>query len=335
MNIGLIGYGAWGRHHADAITETRGLELAAICARSEDSRKAAREKFPGTLVTDNWREVINAVEAVDIVLPTDLHRDAAGQALEAGRHVLLEKPMALNPAQCEELIALAERSRTVLFVAHEFRLSTQWGRIRDVIEQGAIGTPRYATIDLWRRPYRLGASNWRYDAPRVGSWVLEEPIHFFDLACWWLREAGRPVSVYARGSRHAGTPEGLWNDMSTVLGFANGAHATITQTLAVCEHHLSAKVIGEGGAVLAFWDGEMDRTLRPAASLKLFRGGKLEDLPIAPSGESFELRAELARFVAACEGRQELPITPREAALAVEICWAAEKSIGLCAPVSL
>ena len=45
MNIGLIGYGAWGRHHADAITETPGVELAAICARSEDSRKAAREKF--------------------------------------------------------------------------------------------------------------------------------------------------------------------------------------------------------------------------------------------------------------------------------------------------
>ena len=335
MKTGLIGYGAWGRHHADAIAETEGLELAAICARSEASRAAAREKFPGILVTESWPELLDAVDAVDIVLPTDLHRAAAGAALEAGRHVLLEKPMALNPAECEELIALAEASGKVLYVAHEFRLSTQWGRMRALVEEGAIGAPRYATIDLWRRPYRLGSANWRYDAPRVGSWVLEEPIHFFDLACWWLREAGRPVSVYARGSRHSGTPEGLWNDMTTVLAFENGAHATITQTLAICEHHLTAKVVGETGAVLATWDGEMDRTLRPQAGVKLFRGQALEEIPIAPSGESFELRAELARFAAACDGREALPITPREAALAVAICWAAEKSIELCTPVSL
>jgi myo-inositol 2-dehydrogenase/D-chiro-inositol 1-dehydrogenase len=207
--------------------------------------------------------------------------------------------------------------------------------MRALVEEGAIGTPRYATIDLWRRPYRLGSANWRFDAPRVGSWVLEEPIHFFDLACWWLREAGRPVSVYARGSRHPGTPEGLWNDMTTVLAFENGAHATVTQTLAICEHHLAAKVVGDTGAALATWDGEMDRTLRPQASVKLFRGQALEEIPIAPSGESFELRAELARFAAACDGREALPITPREAALAVAICWAAEKSIGLCTPLSL
>jgi hypothetical protein len=103
----------------------------------------------------------------------------------------------------------------------------------------------------------------------------------------------------------------------------------------ICEHHLAAKVVGDTGAVLATWDGEMDRTLRPQASVKLFRGQALEEIPIAPSGESFELRAELARFAAACDGREALPITPREAALAVAICWAAEKSIGLCTPLSL
>ena len=106
-------------------------------------------------------------------------------------------------------------------------------------------------------------------------------------------------------------PEGLWNDMTTVLAFENGAHATVTQTLAICEHHLTAKVVGETGAVLATWDGEMDRTLRPQAGVKLFRGQGLEEIPIAPSGESFELRAELARFAAACDGREPSDHPPR------------------------
>ena len=327
MRIGLIGYGAWGQHHAGAIGETPGLELAAICAESEASCRAAAARF-GVATTRDYRELLAlpGLEAVDIVLPTDLHHEVASAALRAGKHVLLEKPMALTPEQCQDLVQLAG-SRT-LHVAHEFRLSTQWGRMRRLIEEGAIGTPLAAAIDLWRRPYRIGANRWRYDAARVGSWVLEEPIHFFDLACWWLRESGPPVSVYARASRRPATPAGLWDNLHAVLGFAGGAHATVTQSLAICEHHLAAKVIGDRGALLAFWDGELDRTTHPRASLQLYRqDGALEDLPIAASGEFFELRAEMAHFLAVCQGREPLVITAGEAALAVAVCWAAERSI--------
>jgi myo-inositol 2-dehydrogenase/D-chiro-inositol 1-dehydrogenase len=327
MKIGLIGYGAWGSHHAAAIVETPGLELAAICARSPDSRAQA-QKFGAPVMAD-YTELLRTpgLEAVDIVLPTHLHRETAAAALRAGLHVLLEKPMALTPEECEELIAVWRGSGRVLYVGHEFRLSTQWGRMRELVSQGEIGEPRCATIDLWRRPYRLGSDSWRYDRQRVGSWVLEEPIHFFDAVCWWLREAGRPVSVYAAASRQPDSPPELWSNMHAVLRFPSGAHATVTQTLAVCEHHITAKIVGERGAVLSFWDGEMDRTTHPAASLKLFRDGALRDLAIAPSGEFFELRSELAQFEACCRGQASPVITPDEAALAVKICWAAERSI--------
>jgi myo-inositol 2-dehydrogenase/D-chiro-inositol 1-dehydrogenase len=328
VKIGLIGYGAWGRHHADSIAETGGLELAGVCARSEESRAAAREKF-GAPVFGDYRELlaVPGLDAVDVVLPTDLHRETAGAALRAGKHVLLEKPMALTAAECAALIEDARAADRVLYVAHEFRLSTQWGAMRELIAEGAIGRALSVTIDLWRRPYRIGSERWRYDPRRVGSWVLEEPIHFFDLACWWLREAGPPVSVYARASRLPTTAEGLWDNLSAVLAFESGAHATITQSLAICEHHLAAKITGDRGALLAFWDGELDRTTRPQASLKLFRGAGLEEVPIAASGEFFELRAEMARFAASCRGEAPPAISPQEAALAVSICWAAEESI--------
>ena len=334
MKIGLMGYGAWGRHHSDAIRETAGLDLAGVCAQSEASVAAARDTL-GVPVTRDYRELVARpdIDAVDIVLPTHLHLETAAAALRAGTHVLLEKPMALDPAQCAELISAADASGKTLYVGHEARLSGQWGRMRELIEEGVIGRAQYATIDLWRFPYRRGSDNWRYDPARVGSWVLEEPIHFFDLVSWWLREAGRPVSVYARASRLPSTPEGLWDNMAAIFTYESGAHATVTQTLAAAEHHQTAKVVGDRGALVAAWDGEKDRTTHPVASLKLCLGGNVEELPIAASGEFFELRMELAHFLAVCRGETPPIITPAEAALAVSLCQAAEQSIAAGIPV--
>ena len=76
-----------------------------------------------------------------------------------------------------------------------------------MIDAGAIGEPQYALIELWRRPYRLGADGWRYDINRVGNWILEEPIHFFDLARWYFAGVGDPRERLRPGQLPAaGTP---------------------------------------------------------------------------------------------------------------------------------
>src|SRR5690242_19364802 len=97
---------------------------------------------------------------------------------------------------------------------------------------GPAGERQSAPSAYWGGPYRLGASGWRYDPKRVGSWTPEEPFHFFDLGCWWLRETGRPDSVYARGARRPSSPPGLWDNLSAIVAFENGAHLTVTQSLA-------------------------------------------------------------------------------------------------------
>src|SRR5882724_7636066 len=328
MKIGLIGYGAWGKHHAAAIAESGDFEIAAVCSESEASRQAALEKL-GVPTFADYAQLLALPDlgAVDIVLSTHLHREVAAAALQAGKHVLLEKPMTASRADCQALIDLSRSMGKILYIGHELRHSTQWGRMRSLIEEGAVGTPQFATIDLWRRPYRPGAGGWRFDPKRVGSWILEEPIHFFDLGCWWMREAGRPVSIYARAARLPSSPPGLWDNLSAVVNFESGAHLTVTQSLAVAEHHMTAKVVGTGGAALAFWDGEMDRTDHPECSLKLVREGRLEDIPIATSGELFELRAELRHFAAVIRGEAAPAITPEDGALAVAVCEAAERSI--------
>ena len=70
----------------------------------------------------------------------------------------------------------------MLAIGFELRLSSVWGKVKAMLDAGAIGEPRYVLIELWRRPYRTGSDGWRYDPARVGSWILEEPIHFFDFA---------------------------------------------------------------------------------------------------------------------------------------------------------
>src|SRR5262249_53160409 len=158
-------------------------------------------------------------------------------ALTSGRHVLLEKPMCLTIDHCQELIATARARNLVLAIGHEMRLSTLWGKARELIASGALGDPLYALIELWRKPYRLGAEGWRYDIDRVGNWILEEPIHFFDLARWYFKGVAEPVSVYARANARLADHQELQDHFSATLNFSGGRYAVISQSLGGWEHH--------------------------------------------------------------------------------------------------
>ena len=105
MRFGLIGFGAWGKLHAEAIRKAPGAELAAIACASEASAQAAREAYPQARVHRDWRALVAdpSLEAVDIVVPNHLHAEIAIAALDAGKDVLLEKPMASTIAECERI----------------------------------------------------------------------------------------------------------------------------------------------------------------------------------------------------------------------------------------
>ena len=85
------------------------------------------------------------------------------------RYVLLEKPMATRAADCDRLIQAARVNRRVLSIGHEFRQSTQWGRIKTLFDAGTLGKTRFVNINLFRNQYRSGSEGSRYDRQRVGS----------------------------------------------------------------------------------------------------------------------------------------------------------------------
>lgn len=326
MRFALIGYGAWGRFHARALTAAPEAELAVIAAHGDESAAAAARDYPTAAVSRDWRAVLAdpSIEAVAIAAPNHLHAEIGAAALAAGKHVLLEKPMATDLAGCDRLIAAAQSAGRVLTIGHELRLSPQWGRIKALIDEGAIGRPRHVHVALFRFPYRQGSGGWRYDRARVGSWILEEPIHFFDAILWYLAGEGRPETVNAVA---VGNDAGMSSSLSVTMRFPGGASAAINQILGGFEHHQTLEVLGEDGVIRSLWAGAMDRTETPTASLQLKRKGATapEAIPITPSGEVFELEAQARAVVAAFRAGRPL-VTPHQGRAAVALCLAAERS---------
>ena len=318
------------------MVESPRTELAAIAARSEQSRAAAREAHPRVPVAADYRELLSdpTIEAVDVVLPSYLHHPVGCAALEAGKHLLMEKPMGLNEGECTDLIRIARERGLRLAVGHEMRLSALWAKVKQMIDDGAIGEPLYALIELWRRPYRLGAGGWRYDIDRVGNWILEEPIHFFDLARWYFSRLGDPVSVFARANaRNPDHPE-LQDNFSAIVSFPRGAYAVISQTLSAFEHHQVVKITGARGAVWASWSGAMDRTFQPTFSLKHFDGESVREMMIQQAaGEVFELVDEVTAFGAAVRDGGSLPATGEDGRWSVALCLRAQESVAAGQPV--
>ncbi|HEX2917724.1 MAG TPA: Gfo/Idh/MocA family oxidoreductase, partial [Edaphobacter sp.] len=132
MNVGMIGYGFMGGAHLAAMQAIKGVRVKSVATRTRPSATGAAkgnlDLKSGPLPDDvewhpDWRELIAdpEIEAVDVCLPTDLHKQVVLAALAAGKHVLCEKPMALNTAHCEAMIAAAERNGRVFMVGQVLR----------------------------------------------------------------------------------------------------------------------------------------------------------------------------------------------------------------------
>ncbi len=305
-------------------------ELTAIVTRSLENRTAARTAYPTAKFYDGYVEMLarEQPEVVDIVLPPHLHYETAKAALEANCHVLLEKPMCLRLDHCDDLISLAHEKKRILAIGHELRFSSLWGKMKEMVDAGAIGDPRYCLIELWRRPYRPGTDGWRYNIGQVGNWILEEPIHFFDLARWYFERAGQPVSIFAAASHKRDDHPELQDNFSSILHFPNGGYAVISQTLAAYEHHQTIKLTGTTGALWASWSGAMDRTLHPTYSLKYFDGEKTEEIPITKiTGEVFELEDQVANIAAAARGGPLHCANAGDGRWSVALCLKAQESV--------
>ena len=332
--IALAGFGAWGQMHAKALGVIDGAEIVSIYCHGENSTKAAKDLLPHARRFDDYEAMLMAggFDVVDVTAPNHVHSRFACMALDAGANVFLEKPLGCSLEQCDDVISAAARTGGLVAVNHELRVSHQWKAVRDTVAAGDLGPVRYQHLSLFRNKFRQGSGGWRYDPEKVGSWVLEELVHFFDLVLWYAAENGRPARVRTVGN---GGENGLVRNFSATLEWLDGSAAVLSQCLLGFEHHTLLEVAGEDGAVRTWWAGAMDRTLHPDFLLKVQRsGGQPQTVDIPQSGEVFELEENLRRALEGFRNGKSV-FSPQEARLAVEICLAADEAHRTGRPVEL
>jgi len=215
LKLCLVGCGTIGRVHADACLKRRdAIELHA-CDTNEQLAAAAMEEFGAESMFTTYEQVLadRSIEAVDICLPHHLHMQAAISAFEAGKHVLLEKPIANSLAEADSVIEAAQKAGRVLAVSENFRFEPGIRRAIEIIERGDIGNPFLIMIQELNFSVEvtsvLPACEWRRREATCGGGVLfDRGVHLMAT----VNQLGGPArSVYALTR----SPAGKWESDET------------------------------------------------------------------------------------------------------------------------
>jgi len=200
LNIGMIGYGFMGRAHSNAYRRVPNFfdrqyqpVLKAVCARSEEKVKAFADQWGYESIETDWRKLIERddIDAVDICVPNNLHKEMAIAAAQAGKAVLCEKPLAMDTAEGEEMCRVVEEAGVANTVWYNYRRIPAVTLAKQLVEEGKLGRIfhyRANFLQDWTISSDLpqgGAALWRLDAEAAGSGVTGDLLaHCIDTAIW-------------------------------------------------------------------------------------------------------------------------------------------------------
>jgi predicted dehydrogenase len=244
--VGLAGLGYWGPNLARNFDEL--AELAWLCDLSDENRERFATRFPGARMTADFDELLadEAVEAVILATPVTTHFELAKRALEAGKHVLVEKPPALTGAEAEDLVTTAEEQERVLMPGHLLLYHPGVARLKELIESGELGEVLY----VYGNRQNLGQI--RKDENAL--WSLG--VHDLSVILYLLEE--EPVEAWARGESFL--TEGVEDVVFCYLRFPSGKVAHMH--LSWLDPHKMRRITVVGRDKMAVFDDmELDRKL--------------------------------------------------------------------------
>ena len=323
MNIGIVGSGRWAEVHKKNL-EKLGFPVAGYLVNRPESRVFVETDWDTPATTD-LEEFLNwPIDAVIVVSPNYLHAEHTIACLNAGKHVLCEKPMATSITDAENMLDVAKVADKVLAIGLVMRVFTLFETIKSLIDEGKIGEPLHLKLDLWRKPYRSGTGGWKQDLDKLGNAILEEPIHYLDLTSWFM---GKATTLQAWANSRP-EREYLNENLDIRLEFENGASALVTRSIAAFEHHISLKIVGSTGELSASWDGEMDVSPTPNAKLLLNNADGLQviDIP-AENGPAYEVHKQTQAFISAIQNNSKAPATGEDGLASVKLCMLVEESL--------
>jgi predicted dehydrogenase len=221
LNIGILGAGFMGKTHLKCYLANADCKVRYIFDKNLAKAKELGDEF-GVEYTDDIKLLAgNGVDVFDICLPTFLHREYAGIAAKANKHILCEKPMAISMKECDEIIDLVKENNVFYMVAHVVRFWPEYSYIKEVTESGELGRPVYVTAARMQSIPAWSENNWIISPELSLGGVVDLQIHDLDFITWLL---GKPESLKSVGTKSA---HGAWEQIITVMEHKNGVKSCI------------------------------------------------------------------------------------------------------------
>jgi len=221
IKAGIIGCGNLGRTHAKCVAELEGIEISAYCDVFEPSAQGLLSEFGGDYATCDPDRLFNdkALEVIYITTMHDTHAEYCIRALNSGKHVLIEKPLAMTVEQCEAIGEAVKRSGRTLFTAFKMRYYDLLLKAKELI-------PNPVTVTMQMMDDRWGNGIWPNDPVKGGGNVVSQGCHSADILRFVA--GGDPVEVYAAGGNYY-QPSGVVDNLAAVFRFNNGVAGSLVQ----------------------------------------------------------------------------------------------------------
>jgi len=250
MRFAIIGCGRIAQRHAKHISN-RGV-LAAVCDVVKEKAEQLAKEYNASSY-DSIDELLKAESDLDVIsicTPNGLHAEHSIKALQAGFHVLCEKPMALSTRDCEQMIKAADKASRRLFIIKQNRYNPPVVAVKKALDEGRLG--KIFSIQLncfWNRGKEYYANSWKGTLKLDGGTLFTQFSHFIDLLYWMLGDIVEVQSMM-HNYAHSGAIE--FEDTGVVLlKFANGAIGSVNYTVNSFEKNMegSLTIFGEKGTV--------------------------------------------------------------------------------------
>jgi predicted dehydrogenase len=324
MKIAILGAGFMGSTHGKAMAKMPGVEIASIYAHSEKRAAPLAEEL-GTTWTGELDRILrdDSIEAVDICLPTPQHRPVTEAALAAGKHVLLEKPVAMTDEDAAALVDLAAETDKVFMIAHVLRFWPEYMELARLVKSGAYGSPQ-SGLAFRRQPFPAWSALFsRSDL--TGGAVLDQMIHDYDALNWIF---GDPKAVTAKGLKNSRS--GGWDQVQVLVDYGDTSALVDGGMMMPESYPFSSmlQVLCETGAIeYEFRAGGRSVEMGAGVNqLKLFPNeGEPEVLSVEQIDPYYGEIAYFAECIA--EGKIADRATPADARAALKVALAARESI--------
>jgi predicted dehydrogenase len=262
LGFAIVGTGMIAGYHAQAIAQTPGAKLAGLVSRSPDKGPAFAAKYGIPVVTTTVEAMAARadVQVINVTTPSGGHLEPALAAIRAGKHVVVEKPLEITPARCDQITSEADKHRVKVAAIFQGRFGAGAQTVKAALDAGRFGRLVLASADVkWHRTTDYYKTAWKgtWDLDGGGA-LMNQAIHGVDLLQWF---AGLPTEVSGRFTRRVHT--GIQADDTTVatLQFPDGALGTIEATTAAWPGwSRRIELCGERGSVcleddhIAKWD---------------------------------------------------------------------------------